>query len=86
MSRLCKLFLTLAFITNANAANLTCNFITETKISSSGEWVQIENDFIRIYELFGEGLVLDLDDSLLSNLDNKSPFLAGETSTGKVYL
>ena len=56
-------------------------------ISKNGAWVSTEVDIMKIMELFGpEGLTLEIDNALLAKLDTKQPFLAGETSNGKVYL
>ena len=40
-------------------------------------------DFMKLFELFGEGgLTLNLENSLLDKLDTQEVFLAGETSLG----
>lgn len=68
------------------SAKVTCNFLSETQISKSGEWLKSEIDLMNLYNIFGDGLVLPLENSLLSKLDSKRPFLAGQTKRGRVYL
>ncbi len=73
-------------LTSANAAKVECSFMSETTISTSGEWLATEMDFMKLIELFGDGLTLPLENSLLSNLDTGAVFLAGEVDRGKVFL
>ena len=70
----------------ATAATVECSFLTETVISKSGEWLKTESDFMKLYEMFGDGLELALENSLLGKLDSQQPFLAGEVTRGNVYL
>lgn len=70
----------------ALAASVECMFMTETQISLDGEWLKSEQDFMALMEIFGDGLVLPLENSLLAELDSNEPFLAGEVERGKVYL
>ena len=85
-------FITIATITFAFtastsiAANLNCSFMSETSISTTGEWLKTEMDFMKLYEMFGDGLNLPLENSLLGNLDSGKPFVAGEIDRGTVYL
>ena len=79
-------FFTIFFFKSAFAATVSCTFMSETTISKSGEWLKSEADFMKLFDIFGEGLKLDLDNSLLGNLDLKDPFLAGEVDKGKVFL
>lgn len=75
------------FVCLTNAASVTCTFLSETVVSRDGVWVKTEMDFMKLFELFGDGgLTLNLENSLLAKLDTKEVFLAGETSLGKVYL
>ena len=74
------------FSNSANAASVNCAFMSETVISQSGEWVKSEADFMKMVELFGDGLKLNLESSLLGKLDSKQPFLAGKVKRGSVYL
>tara|TARA_B100000686_G_C16337362_1_gene736140 strand:- start:285 stop:653 length:369 start_codon:yes stop_codon:yes gene_type:complete len=75
------------FVFFTNAASVTCTFMSETVISRDGVWIKSEMDFMKLFELFGEGgLTLDLENSLLAKLDSQEVFLAGETGLGKVYL
>jgi hypothetical protein len=60
--------------------------MSETSISKSGEWLKTEMDFMKLYEIFGDGLKLPLENSLLSNLDTGEVFVAGEVARGTVYL
>ena len=71
---------------NANAAKVECSFLSQTTISTSGEWIATEMDFMKLIELFGDGLTLPLENSLLGNLDTGTVFLAGEVDRGKVFL
>ena len=68
-------------------AKVTCSFLSETVVTTDGVWVKTEMDFMKLFELFGaEGLTIELENSLLAQLDTQEVFLAGETSLGKVYL
>jgi len=60
--------------------------MSETQITKSGEWLKSEMDFMKLYELFGDGLVLPLENALLANLDSQQPFLASQTDRGMAYL
>ena len=80
------LTLSVVSLTNANAAKVECSFMSETTISTSGEWLATEMDFMKLMDLFGDGLTLPLENSLLSNLDTGEVFLAGEVDRGKVFL
>ena len=71
---------------SAHAAKVECSFMSETTISTSGEWMATEMDFMKLMELFGDGLTLPLESSLLGNLDTGAVFLAGEVDRGKVFL
>ena len=75
-----------SLVSPAYSAQVTCNFLSETQISKNGEWLKSEMDIMKLYNIFGDGLVLPLENSLLSKLDSKQPFLAGQTKRGKVYL
>ncbi|MBU6368849.1 MAG: hypothetical protein KGQ65_04335 [Burkholderiales bacterium] len=60
--------------------------MNETQLSIQGEWLKSEADFMKLMEMFGDGLQLPLKNSVLGKLDTKQPFLAGEVSRGKVFL
>lgn len=75
-----------SLFSQAQAATVTCTFMSETKINTKGEWISTSMDFMRLMRIFGDGLRLNLDNSLLGKLNQKEPFLAGEVSRGKVYL
>ena len=70
----------------ATAASVSCSFLSETVISKSGEWVKSESDFMKLAQMFGDGLTIELKNSLLAQLDSKKPFLAGKVNRGSVYL
>ena len=70
----------------ASAATITCNFMSETTISKSGEWLRTDDDYMKIFDMFGDGLVLPLENSLLGKLDSGEVFLAGYVRRGRVYL
>jgi len=71
---------------NAYGAQVKCGFMSETQITKDGVWQKTETDIMKLYSIFGDGLVLPLENALLAKLDSKLPFLAGETDRGKVYL
>ena len=70
----------------AHAAKVECSFISETTISTSGEWLATEMDFMKLMQLFGDGLSIPLENSLLGNLDTGKVFLAGQVDRGRVFL
>ena len=37
---------------NVNAAKVECSFLPETNISTSGEWLATDMDFMKLIELF----------------------------------
>ena len=74
------------FYVSASAATVNCTFMSETTISKSGVWIKSEADFMKLLEMFGDGLTLPLENSLLGNLDSGQPFLAGSVARGKVFL
>jgi len=78
--------LSIGLASPAFAAKVSCTFMSETQITKSGEWLKSEMDFMKLYELFGDGLVLPLENALLANLDSQQPFLAGKTDRGMAYL
>ena len=80
------MLLSAVFSSPAFAAKVTCMFVSDTQISTSGEWLKTEMDFMKLFEIFGEGLVLPLDNALLAKLDTTEPFKAGEVDRGTVYL
>ena len=88
----CLSFLLFSFVISTyssvvNAATLTCDFWSETEISTSGEWLKSTADYEELWALFGDsGVVLPLSNSLLGKLDSQLPFLAGEIKLGKVFI
>ena len=78
--------LILLSVGNVYAAKVECSFLSETNISTSGEWLATEMDFMRLMKLFGDGLSLPLENSLLGKLDTGEIFLAGIVERGKVFL
>tara|TARA_B100000959_G_C14619659_1_gene475615 strand:+ start:220 stop:606 length:387 start_codon:yes stop_codon:yes gene_type:complete len=80
-------FVIFSYSSVANAATLTCTFMSETEVSKSGEWLKSSVDFEEMWALFGmEGLVLPLNNTLLGKLDSQQPFLAGHINLGNVYI
>lgn len=79
------LFLALVSV-GAQAASVTCNFLSETQITKDGKWLVTDMDFMKLYDIFGDGLVLPLENALLANLDSNKVFKAGETIRGVAYL
>ncbi len=78
--------ITFLFPINLFAAKVSCSFDTgEAYELSSGAWLG-QATFDDIWDIFGEGLELDLDNDLLEKLDSQEIFWAGETDNGEVYL
>tara|TARA_B000000441_G_C21514966_1_gene217134 strand:- start:202 stop:567 length:366 start_codon:yes stop_codon:yes gene_type:complete len=70
----------------SNAANVSCNFDTgESYNITDGSW-EGSLGWESLYDLFGDGLTLPLENSLLSELDKGYIFKAGTTPKGDVYL
>ncbi len=86
MKKILILTLLACFSSTAKAATVECMFMSETKINTKGEWLSTNVDFMVLMNMFGDGLKIKLENSLLGNLDTNKPFLAGEVSRGKVYL
>lgn len=80
------ILLSAVFSSPAFAAKVTCSFMSETQITKSGEWLKMETDFMKLLDLFGDGLVLQLDNVLLAKLDTTEIFKAGKVDRGTVYL
>ena len=79
-------FLALFLSPNINAATVSCDFISgEAYDMSSGAWIGSAG-FEDIWDIFGDGISLPMENSLLSNLDSQEIFKAGETDKGTVYL
>jgi|GEM_PF-2413136 len=76
----------LCFSTVSQAATVQCSFLSETKLNTQGQWLSTEMDLMKLMEMFGDGLKMKLEDTLLKKLDLKTPFYVGEVSRGKVYL
>ena len=71
---------------NLFAAKVTCSFDSgEAYDLSSGAWLG-QASWDDIWDIFGEGLELDLDNDLLDKLDSQEIFWAGKTDDGDVYL
>ena len=73
-------------VSSAKAATVSCSFMSETSITTSGVWLKEEMDLMKFYDMFGDGLSLPLENSLLANLDTEKPFEAGKVDRGTVYL
>jgi hypothetical protein len=80
------MFLGLFLSQPSYAASVQCSFMSETQITTNGEWIKSEIDFMKLYDMFGDGLNMPLADTLLENLDTQQPFFAGVVDRGKVYL
>ena len=84
-----KVFFALFFLIfsfNTNAATVECSFTAgEAYDISSGEWVGSAG-WEDIWDIFGEGITLPLENSLLQLLDSQEIFKAGSTDKGTVYL
>ena len=77
------IFLTLFLSPNLKAASVSCNFMSGEAYSiSSGAWIGTAD----IWDIFGDGLSIPIENSLLANLDTQEIFRAGETDKGTVYL
>ena len=80
MKKLIFLFvttITILFSKSILAAKVNCSFDSgEAYDISSGAWLG-QATFDDIWDIFGEGLELDLDNDLLSKLDTQEIFWAG---------
>ena len=74
------------FFVSASAATVNCTFMSETTISKSGVWIKSEADFMKLLEMFGDGLTLPLENSLLGNLDSGQPFLLAALPEERCFL
>ena len=80
------LFATLFSASNMQAATVSCNFMSgEAYELTSGAWVGTVG-YEDIWDIFGEGISLPMQNSLLANLDAQQIFRAGEIDKGTVYL
>ena len=84
---LLKLILLALFLSpNIMAATVSCNFMSgEAYSTSSGAWIGSAG-YEDIWDIFGDGLSLPVENSLLAKLDAQEIFRAGETDKGTVYL
>ena len=84
-----KVFFALFFLIfsfNTNAATVGSSFTAgEAYDISSGEWVGSAG-WEDIWDIFGEGITLPLENSLLQLLDSQEIFLFFSTDKGTVYL
>ena len=80
------LLFTLFSSSNIQAATVSCSFMTvEAYELTSCAWVGTAG-YEDIWDIFGDGISLTMENSLLSNLDAQQIFRAGETEKGTVYL
>ena len=80
------IFLVLFLSPNIKAANVSCSFMSsEAYDISSGAWIGTAG-YEDIWDIFGEGISLPMENALLANLDSQEIFRAGETDKGIVYL
>ena len=71
---------------NAQAAKVSCSFdYGDAFNSTDGSWVGADS-FETLWDLFPEGIMLELDNSLLGNLDTQEVFKAGTIDKGDVFL
>ena len=56
-----------SLVSPAFSAQVTCNFLSETQITKNGEWLKSEIDFMKLYNIFGDGLVLPLENLYYPN-------------------
>lgn len=70
----------------SSAATVSCMFLSETRLTTSGEWLKTETDLMQIMQMFGDGLKIPLQNSLLGKLDSQTPFFAGNAQRGRVFL
>ena len=76
----------MSFTGSAMAATVSCSFDTgESYDLSTGAWTG-SIGFDSLYDLFGDGVEMELKMSLLAKLDTQEIFAAGETKKGMVYL
>ena len=82
-----KLLIAFLFMSsNVQAATVSCDFISgEAYDIATGEWVGTAG-WEDIWDVFGEGVSLPMENSLLANLDTQEIFRAGATDKGTVYL
>ena len=86
ISKVIVLGIAATFGATAQAATVSCSFMSETQITKDGEWIKSEMDFMKLFELFGDGIELPLENSLLANLDSQVPFYVGDVQRGRVFL
>ena len=80
------MFFALLLSPNLKAATVSCSFMSGEAYSiSSGAWIGTAG-YEDIWDIFGDGLSLPMENSLLTNLDTQEIFRAGETDKGTVYL
>ena len=87
MFKYISLLIVLTFFSiNAQAAKVSCSFDYGDAFSSAdGSWVGADS-FETLWDLFPEGIMLELDNSLLGNLDTQEVFKAGSIDKGDVFL
>ena len=74
------------FSLNTHAAKVSCSFDYGDAFSTAdGSWVGADS-FETLWDLFPEGIMLELDNSLLGNLDTQEVFKAGTIDKGDVFL
>ena len=74
------------FSLNAHAAKVSCSFDYGDAFSTTdGSWVGAYS-FETLWDLFPEGIMFELDNSLLGNLDTQEVFNAGSIDKGDVFL
>ncbi|WP_179380367.1 hypothetical protein [Jannaschia marina] len=69
----------------AEAATVSCNFFEGAVFDSELNWVGVPSDNA-MFSLMSEELSVELDNSLLAQLDTGKPFFVSEHRKGKIYI
>ena len=76
----------MSFSGGAMAATVSCDFDSgESYDLTSGEWTG-SIGYESLFDMFSDGVEMELEMSLLAKLDTQEIFAAGETEKGMVYL
>lgn len=79
------LMATLLFQRPSHAAIVDISFMTGTKVKLNGALIKA-NNYISLLGILAENIRLKISNSLLGDLDSKTPFYVGSVRRGKVYL
>ena len=91
MTRLTKylsfiLLISIVPIGTIKAAEASCGFLTENTFSKTGEWLEQDDNWQKLLEMFPEGISISLEAPLDQKLESGRVFLAGEFEQGKFYI